>query len=51
MEYKGREASHSHLGRNVLEKIALSLGVKAACTIQDKIKGTQLIMTVQPRNK
>jgi translation initiation factor IF-3 len=49
MEYKGREASHSHLGRTVLEKIALSLGVKAACTIQDKIKGTQLIMTVQPR--
>jgi translation initiation factor IF-3 len=49
MEYKGRETSHSHLGRDVLEKIASSLGQSAACTIQDKLKGNQLIMTIQPR--
>lgn len=49
MEYKGREITHAHLGKEVLTKIAEALGPKAACNIQDKVKGTQLIMTVQPR--
>jgi translation initiation factor IF-3 len=49
MEYKGREISYPHLGRNVLEKIAASLGKTASCTIQDKLKNHQLIMSIQPK--
>jgi translation initiation factor IF-3 len=49
MEYKSREVSHSNLGRLVLEKISKSLQQKATCSIQDRIKGNQLVMNVQPR--
>jgi translation initiation factor IF-3 len=49
MEYKGREIAYPHLGKNILERIAYSIGAKASCIIKDKMKGNQLLMIIQPK--
>ena len=49
--FKGREIAHPELGRSVLQKIDLAISDLGRRSVNDKLKGPQIVMTIQPYKK
>ena len=48
IKFKGREFQHSHLGRELMDKIKKDMGEFGRVELQPKFDGKQMIMVIQP---
>jgi len=48
VQFKGREMQHTHLGRELMQRIINDTNVLGKVEIQPKFEGRQIIMIVQP---
>jgi len=48
IRFKGRELQHSHLGRELMDKIKVDMQAIGKVELQPKFDGKQMIMVIQP---
>ena len=48
IRFKGRELQHSHLGRELMDKIKVDMKDRGKVELHPKFDGKQMIMVIQP---
>ena len=46
--FKGRQIEHSELGMNVLKRVEEAVSDLGKCSVNNKLKGPQILMVIQP---
>ena len=48
IRFKGRELQHSHLGKELMNKIKIDMQAIGKVELEPKFDGKQMIMVIQP---